>query len=82
MVGVLTERQYATVKGAGPLVFGRLSPAAALLAGSLALEKGYEYRNDWPQRKVVLMQSSVRLMGSFCHSVARMTMIITPKSRV
>ena len=35
-----------------------------------------EYLNDWPQRSVVLMQSSVRGMGSLCHSAA-LTAIFT-----
>lgn len=26
---------------------------------------------DWPQRKVVLMQSSFKLIGSLCHSAER-----------
>lgn len=30
----------------------------------------YKYRNDWPQRNTVGMQSSERLIRSFCHSAA------------
>jgi hypothetical protein len=30
-----------------------------------------KYRKDWPQRSVVLMQSSFKFTGSFCHSKTR-----------
>lgn len=33
------------------------------------------YLNDWPQRNVVLMQSSVKLVGSLHHSAARRAMV-------
>jgi hypothetical protein len=33
------------------------------------------YLNDWPQRNVVLMHSSVRFVGSLCHSAARNAII-------
>lgn len=38
-----------------------------------------EYRKDWPQRKVVLIQSSVKLTGSLRHSVTRMIAIAASK---
>jgi hypothetical protein len=37
---------------------------------------GCSYLKDCPQRSVVLMHSSVRLVGSLCHSAARKAMSI------
>lgn len=33
------------------------------------------YLNDWPQRNVVSMQSSVKLVGSLHHSAARRAIV-------
>lgn len=43
--------------------------------------EGGSYLNDCPQRNVVLMQSSVKLVGSLHHSAARNAMVVC-KSRV
>lgn len=40
------------------------------------------YLNDCPHRRVVLMQSSVRLVGSLCHSAARKAMVNNSRRRV
>jgi hypothetical protein len=68
--GVLAEGKQAAVEGAGPYVFSRLAPSDVALDGDGATAS-IRYLNDCPQRNVVFMHSSVRLMGSLCHSAAR-----------
>lgn len=45
----------------------------------LSYEQGTSYLKDCPQRRVVLMQSSVKLVGSLHHSAARKAMVMSAR---
>lgn len=68
--GVLLEREDAAEDGAGPDVVLGLAPSCWMSEN--VIEGGpYAYLNDWPHRRVVSRQSSVRPMGKVCHGIER-----------
>lgn len=67
---VLLERKDAAEDGAGPDVVLGLAPSCWMSENEI--EGGpYAYLNDWPHRRVVSRQSSVRPMGRLCHGIER-----------
>jgi hypothetical protein len=71
MVGILTEGQYATMESARPFVFSRFAPSDSTSDVLWRAQPQMLYLKDCPQRNVVFMHNSVRLVGSLCHSAAR-----------
>ena len=53
------------------------SRSVSQCASSVRRKRGGAHRNDWPQRSVVLMHSSLRLTGSLRHSEKAPTVMIT-----
>lgn len=70
MGGVLLEGEDAAEDGARPDVVLGFAPSCWRLESAV---KGgrYAYLNDWPHRRVVSRQSSVRPIGNFCHGTER-----------
>ena len=67
---VLLEGEDAAEDRAGPDVVFGFAPSCWMLES--AVQGGrYAYLNDWPHRRVVSRQSSVRPMGNFCHGMER-----------
>ena len=68
----LTKSENTIVDCAGPGLVLCLSPTVMSSLSKIAKTgRRNGYRNDCPQRREVLMQSSVKLTGSLRHSVAR-----------
>ena len=68
---VLAQEEDTAVEGTGPDVVGRLAPSGRVLEGRGDSQgQVRSYLNDWPQRRVVAMHSSARVVGSLCHVAA------------
>lgn len=65
------EGEYAAVEGARPYAFIRLAPSDRTSDVLWIARPQKVYLKDCPQRSVVFIHSSVRLVGSLRHSAAR-----------
>jgi hypothetical protein len=63
MLRVLLKAKDPAMQRAGPFAVVGLLPSAVVRC--VWREQAEMYLKDWPQRRVVLMHSSVRLTGSF-----------------
>lgn len=68
MFWILMNGENAVVQCDRPDASIVLSPSGYLLVAVETKSALVEYLNDCPQRSVVLIHSSERLIGSFCHS--------------